>query len=104
MVAALREPGITSLRVDGRGRTEPESARVVPVDRSGYPSLVEKGQVLLARVSADWPLEETPHVLAALADECGDPLLAARILDLGAFVSCAYCGGRLEVSDGLRVL
>jgi hypothetical protein len=104
MVAELRESGITTLRLDGRGHTEPGSARVAPVDRSGYPGLLAKGRTVLARGGADWVPGETPTVLAALADECGDPLLAARILDLGAAVPCAYCGERFEVSNGLRAL
>jgi hypothetical protein len=102
MVAALGESGITTLRVDGRGSTEPESAKTAPVDRSGYPGLLAKGRAVLSRPGADWAFAETPTVLAALADECGDPLLAARILDLGTVVPCANCGERFELSNGLQ--
>jgi hypothetical protein len=104
MVAELREQGITTSKVDGRGSTVPESARMAPVDRSGYAGLIAKGQAILARGDVDWALEDTPNVLAALADECGDPLLAARILDLGTVVLCAYCGGSFELSKGLQAL
>lgn len=104
MVATLREPGITTLRVDGRGGTVLESALAVSVDRSGYPGLIAQGRAVLARGDADWPTDDTRIVLAALADECGDPLLAARILDLGTAVPCAYCGRQFALSDGLRAL
>jgi len=104
MVAELRENGIATLRLSGRGYTEPESAKVASVDRSGYPGFIAKGQAVLARGDADWALEDTPNVLAALAEESGDQVLAARILDLGAVVTCPYCGQRLELSKGLRAL
>jgi hypothetical protein len=104
MVAELRKNGIATLRLNGRGFTEPESAKVASVDRSGYPGFIAKGQAILARGDADWALEDMPNVLAALADEFGDRLLAARILDLGTTVTCPYCGQRFELSNGLRAL
>jgi hypothetical protein len=104
MVAELREPAITTVRLDGRGHTLRESARMAPVDRSGYPGLLAAGRTILARGDVDWALQETSVVLAALADECGDSLLAARILDLGSVVPCAYCGGKFELSHGLQAL
>jgi hypothetical protein len=104
MVAELREPGVTTLRVDGRGHTVRESATTARADRSAYPGLVARGRAVLAGGGADWAPEEAPNVLAALADECGDPLLAARILDLGTAVACAYCGARFELSMGLGPL
>jgi hypothetical protein len=104
MVAELREEGITTLRLNSGGRTEPESAKRAPVDRSGYPGLLAEGQAILARGDADWALEDTPAVLAALADEAGDRLLATRILDLGTVAPCAFCGQRFELSQGLRAL
>jgi uncharacterized Zn-finger protein len=104
MVAELHENGITSLRLNSQGHTEPESAKVASVDRATYLSIIARGQAVLARGGADWSLEETPNVLAALADECGDRLLATRILDLGTAVTCPYCGHRFELSKGLRAL
>lgn len=104
MVAELRENGIATLRLNGRGYTEPASTKVASVDRSGYPGFIAKGKAVLARGDADWVLEDTPNVLAALADESGDRLLAARILDLGTIVTCPYCGQRFELSKGLPAL
>jgi hypothetical protein len=104
MVAELRGTGITTLRVDGRGHTVPESATTAPADRSGYPGCIANGRAVLADGGGDWAPEEAPNVLAALANECGDPLLAARILDLGTTVPCAYCRARFELSKGLRPL
>jgi hypothetical protein len=104
MVAEMRGEGIATLGLKDRGHTEPESAKTASVDRSGYPGLIAKGQAILARGDTDWALEETPNVLAALADELGDQLLAIRILDLGTVVPCAYCGQKFELSKGLRAL
>jgi hypothetical protein len=104
MVAELGEEEIVTLRLDGRGGTLPESATASPVDRSGYADRVAKGRAVLALGSHDWPLEDTPAVLAALAGECGDGLLADRILDLGILVSCAYCGQGFILAEGLRAL
>src|SRR5262249_13386220 len=109
MVARLEEQVITTLRLlaypqgtGGEDYTDPEAARMTPVDRSGSAGLIARGRAVLTRGDADWALEDTPNVLAALADECGDPLLAARILDLGAVVICAYCQERFELAQGLR--
>jgi hypothetical protein len=103
MVAEMREEGLSTLKVN-RGYTEPESARTASVDRSGYPAHIAKGQALVAPGDMDWEPEDTPNVLSALAAEAGHELLAARILDLGTVVPCAYCGHRFELSKGLRAL
>jgi hypothetical protein len=104
MVAELREQGIATLRLTSCGRTEPESAKLTAVDRSGYPALIGKRQGILARGEADWAPADTPGVLAGLAVEFGALLLASRILDLGTTVTCAYCGGKFELANGLRAL
>jgi hypothetical protein len=101
MVAELREQGIATLKLARGGRTEPESAKLAVVDRSAYPGLIRKGQAILARGDADWAPTDTPGVLAGLAVELGERLLASRILDLGTTVPCAYYGCRFELANGL---
>ena len=104
IVATLRKNGITTYRLNSRGYEESESAKVTSVNRSGYPDLMEEGRAKLAQGDAAWALEDTPNVLAALADEFGDRQLAARILDLGSIVTCPACGQKFELSTGIKAL
>jgi hypothetical protein len=103
-IVELRGAGITSYGPDGRGGKAPKSTRLASVDRTGYLGLVARGRSVLARGGIDWALEDTPTLLAALAEECGDSLLATCILDLGAVVACAHCHAGFVLSEGLAAL
>jgi hypothetical protein len=104
VLAEIRARGITTLRMNARGHTDPESAQTALVDRSNYATFIAKGHAVLDQGNIKWPLDDTPFVLAALADQFRDRLLADRILDLATVVACPYCRQRFELSSSLEAL
>ncbi|HUE71091.1 MAG TPA: hypothetical protein VMP01_09405 [Pirellulaceae bacterium] len=94
--------GPISMPCDGRGVPIRQRSKVLAVDRSGYPSRIQKGRLVLQRIDdPDWPIASTPDVLAALAAERGAVDLATRIIDVDASVACPACSCVTKLADAL---
>lgn len=80
----------------------PELRSSVQVDRSNYPQRMEVGhRILNSSDDPAWEERQTADVLAALASECGDSVLATTILDLETTFPCLHCSNQFTLSDGI---
>jgi len=104
MIAEMRKDGPVTAPIDDKGHGPiEEKAAKLEVDRSDYPSRIERSREILD--SSDdpaWEESETLSVLAALAEEKGATDLATRILDLSATVKCPHCECEFVLADELK--
>jgi len=99
---AMGKRGPVTKTTDERGHILEKGAKRIKPDRSSYPDRLAIGKGYLQQSDApSWPEEETGNVLAALAAECGDQLLATRILDIDADVQCPNCHGVFKLVTAL---
>lgn len=101
MLIRWRDDDLTIARINMRGHDESATALPARVDRSQYCELIERGILFLHAQTASWPVENTPEVLAALAQDCADPRLANCILDLRTVITCPYCLRPMELHAGI---
>jgi hypothetical protein len=87
----MRDAGPHGLALDHRGQTLEDFRGQLAVDRSDHSARLELGASLLGtKPDPSWPAKRTTEVLAHLANRCGQPRLATRLLDLSARIACPY--------------
>lgn len=105
IVVEMGDDGPIAMPTDSRGLPIREHGKRSVPDRSRYLERIAHGHGIL-REAADpsWGEAETGAVLAALATERNDPVLATRLLDIEATVTCPHCGCSFMLADKVETL
>jgi hypothetical protein len=102
ILVTLGAKRLTTMALDTRGHVVEQSARHTIPERTSYAERLALGKELLDSEEPLWSKLETPNVLAALAMERNNSVLAARILDLDLAINCPHCGHSFEISEAIE--
>lgn len=103
VLARMENSGPVTMPVDSRGIPIEKRAKRAVANRAEYRKPFELGAAILQDSDdPSWVEADTGKVLAALALERGNPVLADRILDIDATVSCPHCDESFRLAQQLQ--